>query len=276
MSREQVNKFQRDLAKEDNTFKFEPEKPLVNRVEQVRRDNDSVGTHDINIYKIDNSIKWFIDNVIKPKVENNGQLLSVPVMYASPEKWASIQRQGFIRDDNGKILAPLISYSRTSVTKRADLVKNSVSSGNGNEIVMKSKYNSQNTYDKFSILHNQVPQEEYFTINVPDYVDVSYDFTIWADYTSQLNHIIEQILYFTGQAWGDTYKFTTNTDSFSFTTTNTSGEDRLVQATTTLVSKAYLLPEDAAGESNMKKQISVSKIVVDERTISNINNIPKK
>ena len=33
--------------------------------------------------------------------------LNVPVLYGSPERWKSVQKDGFYRDKNGKIQAPL-------------------------------------------------------------------------------------------------------------------------------------------------------------------------
>jgi len=39
-------------------------------------------------------------------------------MYGSPERWKAVQKDGFHRDKNGKIQAPLIMFKRDSVEKK--------------------------------------------------------------------------------------------------------------------------------------------------------------
>ncbi len=46
-----------------------------------------------------------------------GTRLNVPVMYGSPEKWKSFQKDGYYRDQKGKIMAPLIMFKRTDIAK---------------------------------------------------------------------------------------------------------------------------------------------------------------
>ena len=99
---------------------------------------------------------------------------------------------------------------------------------------------------------------------------------VWCDFTSQLNKIVEQILYFDGSAWGDTFKYITENDDWSFETVNSPGEDRIVKASTTITSKGYLTPEFAGDKNTMQKGISVTKVVVGETIVTDINNLPRK
>ena len=94
---EKVNKFLRDIDFTQQTFHKDVE---VNRAEETRRDTDNVKGPSIGLYHTDHAIKSFIDNVIEPYVEQDGEYVKVPVMYASPEKWASVQSNGFMRDDS--------------------------------------------------------------------------------------------------------------------------------------------------------------------------------
>ena len=55
---------------------------ILNRAEQVRRDDDVVRTPKRTVYDIDFAIKWFIENKIQPQVEANGELIDVPVIFA--------------------------------------------------------------------------------------------------------------------------------------------------------------------------------------------------
>ena len=61
------------------------------------------------VKKIDvkEAIVYYFKNVIKPFVIQNGQRIEVPVMYGAPERWKSVQRDGFMRDDKGAIMAPI-------------------------------------------------------------------------------------------------------------------------------------------------------------------------
>jgi len=265
-----INKFQRDLGQTENTFKFEPKKdePKKNvaREEQVRRDTDVVKAPNADIHQIDYNIKWFLDNVIKPTVDDGGKQIIVPTMYASPEKWSSIQGKGFMRDDKGKIMTPVIAYSRTNIDSRSDMPKLDVFDDEENRIRFSTKYTSQNKYDKFSVLMDQIPQEEYYSVPVPEYITVNYDFIVWTDYVAQLNKIIENILVYQGTAWGDTYKYLTSANSFNFETTNASGEDRISKSTFTLKVLAYVLPNNLSDRPNIQKHHTKAKIVIGEGT----------
>ena len=56
-------------------------------------------------------------------IEENGKFIPVPVMYASPENWASAQKDGFMRDSNGKVQTPLISFKRNSLDVNTEYSK---------------------------------------------------------------------------------------------------------------------------------------------------------
>ena len=52
------------------------------------------------LYEIDNAILKHFRNNLKLKIEENEQLVDVPVMYASPENWKSIKKDGFLLSDD--------------------------------------------------------------------------------------------------------------------------------------------------------------------------------
>ena len=135
-----------------------------------------------------------------------------------------------------------------------------------NRIRFSTKYSKSNKYDKFSILYNQIPQEEYYTSVVPDYINVTYDVIVWCDYIEQLNKVIEKIVLYQGLAWGDTYKYYTKAENYSFETVNTTGEDRLSKCTISLRSQAYLIPNDLSDRPNIEKHHTRTKVVIGEGT----------
>ena len=80
----------------------------VNRANQIKRD-DNVQNFDMGLYQIDETIKYYFDNVIMPQVpDSQGNMVQVPTMYGSPQRWKSAQKSGFMRDKNGRLQIPLV------------------------------------------------------------------------------------------------------------------------------------------------------------------------
>ena len=57
----------------------------------------------------------YFKNIIKPNVVQNGQQIAVPVIYGSPERWKSVQADGFYRDASGRLMVPLIMFKRENI-----------------------------------------------------------------------------------------------------------------------------------------------------------------
>jgi hypothetical protein len=259
---QRVNKFLRDLDFTQNTFEKDP---TINRALETRRDNDIVKTPNVGLYHIDYAVKSFLEQRVKPTVEQDGEIIPVPVRYASGEKWASVQRDGFLRDGKGKVQAPIIVFNRNSMNRRDDLKFNKVLDDREMKSVFRRKYNIHNRYDALNmpdpVLYNSWRNSEFYSIELPDYVDISYNMTIWCDYTAQVNEISQQILYFSGQAWGETYKFMVTADSFTFETTNNTGEERMVKATVDFSIKAHIINKDVGKQANQSKFYNPKKVV---------------
>ncbi len=79
--------------------------------------NDDVKQFSLGLKDIDETIFYYFTKVIRPTVIQNGIKKEVPLLYGSPERWAAVQKDGFYRDKNGKIQAPLIMFKRDSVEK---------------------------------------------------------------------------------------------------------------------------------------------------------------
>ena len=47
----------------------------------------------------------------------NGEVVKVPVYYANPERWKTIQRQGYLRDSKKQLIIPLVVFKRNSLAK---------------------------------------------------------------------------------------------------------------------------------------------------------------
>ena len=92
-----------------------------NRANQVRRDKDEVKNISVSVMDHDSAIMYYFNEVIKPTIVDNKETIKVPVMYASPERWYSIQRQGFLRDKRQKVLTPAIVFRRTGIERNENI-----------------------------------------------------------------------------------------------------------------------------------------------------------
>ena len=120
-----------------------------NRGTDYSMKNDTVKDISIGLEDIDNAIMYYFEKVIKPNVVQNGQQLAVPVIYGSPERWKSVQSDGFYRDNSGRLMVPIIMFKRETVEKNRSL--GNKLDGNTAHLyqVVGTKYNSRNAYDVF-------------------------------------------------------------------------------------------------------------------------------
>jgi hypothetical protein len=216
-----------------------------NRALQTTRKTDKVKDISIGLEDIDYTIKYYFDTIIKPSVVQDGQRIDVPVRYASPERWKSVQQDGYYRDTNGKLVLPVIMYKRDGVEKNRSL---------GNKIdgnlaslfqVFETRYNQRNQYDAFSLLNNRIPSKQYYVSVVPDYVTVTYTVSIFTNYVEQNNKSMEAIEFASDSYWGqeNRWHFRTMLDSFSTTNIINSGEDKAAVTTVTLKVNGYLIAD---------------------------------
>ena len=93
----------------------EPLSKSKNRAQQIPFDQKSkVG---ITLYDIDYAMMEYMTDVVIPDVEENGTKVKVPLIYGNPERWKSATKDGFIRDQRGRIQIPLIMYKRNSIAR---------------------------------------------------------------------------------------------------------------------------------------------------------------
>ena len=245
-----------------------------NRAQQTSRKTDKIKDISVGLQDIDYAIKYYFDNVIKPTVVMDGQMHPVHVEYASPERWKSVQADGYYRDVNGKVNVPLIIYKRTNVEKNRNL-GNKIDGNNASLYqVFETRYNPRNQYDNFSVLTNRVPNKQYYISVVPDYVTVTYDVVVFTNYVEQNNKIIEAIEYASDSYWGDEnrWHFRTMLDSLATTTTINTGEDRFAQTSITLRVNGYLIPNSVNAKlSKQSITYSTSQVVFGLEVVGDVN-----
>jgi hypothetical protein len=242
-------------------------KRVLNRGFLYSRSGDDVKNPSVSLMDIDSAIIFYFENVIQPSVIDNEESVKVPIMYASPERWKAIQRDGFMRDRKRQILTPVIVYRRTSIEKDDTLPIDKLDANNPNLFyTFEKKFSNVNRYDNFATQIGNFPSREYYNVTVPDYVTLSYDFIIWTSYIEQMNSIVEKVVYSDGAYWGDPEKmrFRTSIDSFT-DATEISDTERLVRTNFTVTLKGYLLPEgNFDHRSTTQKYLSPKRVVFSE------------
>ena len=256
----------------------------ISRSNITRRDLDKIPNFSINIKDIDFTIKYYVQNVIKPKVVENNRILDVPVIYGNPERWKSIQKDGYFRDERDKIILPIIIYKRNSISKDENISIDKLDANKPNLFYnFKKKYSEKNRYSRFSILNNEIPVNEFYSVVVPDYIVINYEFIILTESNEQMNKIIEAILYSEGSYWGekDRFKFRTKINSFENAIEISSDTIRTVKTTFNLEINGYLLQDSinkelALNSGNFVKQFSTKQVLFKfEDSISSLEDLSK-
>jgi hypothetical protein len=207
--------------------------------------DDTVKDISIGLQDIDNAVLFYFNNVIKPTVIQNEQRLAVPIIYGSPERWKSIQNDGFYRDKNGKLMVPLIMLKRVSIEKNRTLGNKLDGNVVHNYQVVGTKFNQRNIYDNFAVLTNRIPSKQYYISSVPDYINVNYECIIFTDYIEQNNKIVEAVQFASDSYWGDVnrFKFRANIDSFNTPIILEQGADRAARSSFNIKLFGYILPD---------------------------------
>ena len=242
-----------------------------NRGEQISRNSpdvkDDVKNLSVGLMDMDSAIMYYFNEVIKPEVDINDEKVKVPCIYASPERWTQVSKQGFLRDKKRQIIVPLIVFKRTGMSRNDDMPVDKLDANDPKLFyTFQKKYSETNRFDKFSVLQNLEPNREYYNVAMPDYMTLTYEFTVWTSYIEQMNKIVEKINYSEGAYWGEPGKmrFRSKIDSFS-DASQVEGE-RLIKTTFSMTLNGYILPEHFNNYNTTQKYLTPKKLVIKEST----------
>lgn len=249
----------------------------TSRAEQVRRDTDTQKNFTITLYDIDEAILNHLSN-LQLEVEDEGKKIGVPSFFGSPEQWTSAQRDGYIRDKQGKLILPAIILKRTSSEDDQTLqFFNRYLSGAAIKL-----YSSKNKYTQFNLLAGRnAPVHEVYHMVVPDHVILTYHVVIWTEYVEQMNDLVLKFKFNTNDYWGSKkgFRFRVKAESFAHTVEVKSGEDRVVKTEFDLVTHGYVLPDIMtkleSQETTFKKMFTPKKIIMGAEVVnSGVNTNP--
>ena len=203
--------------------------------------------YSITLKDIDTAIMKYIKNVIKPTVQEANEQVKVTVMYGNEERWKSVRKRGVLRDKNNVLILPLIMLKRTAVEK-SDMIPGYEHDirRKYTDIVRNTGWSKNNRYTRFAVQSGELPVYENLVTSVPNFVNINYDFVLWTNFIEQMNPLIEAFMEYDKTYWGDkdTYRFISTLDSVSDASEMDSRGERFIKSTFSVVTKAYLLPEE--------------------------------
>ena len=243
----------------------------LNRARQYKVTDGQPKDISVSLMDMDSAIMYYFDNVIKPTVFEDGEQIKVPTMYASPERWHSINKTGFMRDSKRQIILPVIAFRRTGMEKDDTIPVDKIDPLDPKLFyTFERKYTDNNRYDNFSVQQGVIPQREYYNVAVPDYMVLNYDFIIFTHYIEQMNRLVERINWSAGSYWGEPGKmrFKTNIESYT-DSTELADRDRIVKTEFSVSLKGYLIPDafnELQGHHTMQKYLTPKKLVIGAET----------
>lgn len=245
----------------------------VNRGTQVSFKDDGTKPFTVGLEDIDQAIMYYFQNVIQPFVNQNGNRVEVPIIYGSPERWKSVQKDGYYKDKNGAVMLPLLMFKRNDVTRNRSIANKMDANSPFNFQAFTKNYSTQNFYSNFNVLNNRLPIKTFYAVVVPDYVTINYSCVIQTYYMDQMNKIVEAINYASDSYWGDPqrYKFKAMIDSFTTPVELVTNNNRSVKATFDIKVNGYIIPDAMQKyQANLpKKFFSAGKIIFALETTNN-------
>ena len=136
------------------------------------------------------TMDWAIFNYFDKKYPLITDARKVAVVFATPERWVQIQRDQYLKDENGQLILPVISIRRGNpeinrnryVPKRPEtnilirpIIKNENIDGNSNEPLFRN--------------------DKIYSIPYPRFVTMNYTVTIWTSYWLDINEIQQRYLW---------------------------------------------------------------------------------
>ncbi len=241
--------------------------PSPNRGLERKRSNDNVKNVEVTLMDHDAAIMYYFTNVIQPTVEEAGEKVKVPVLYANPERWKTIRKSGHLRDRKRQLITPLIVFRRSSIQKDDTIPIDKLDANDPKLFyTFERKYTDKNRYDKFNVQQGLLKSKEYYTVAMPDYMTMTYEAIIWTPYIEQMNRLVEKINYSDGAYWGEPgkFKFRVNIESFE-DATEMSDNERIIKTNFTFSFRGYLVPDAFNDYITTTKYFSPSRLdIVDE------------
>ncbi len=231
---------------------------------------DSQKGYSITLKDIDSAILSHIKEIIKPTVREANEVIKVPVMWGSEERWKMVRKNGVLRDKNGSLILPLIILKRTDTSMNSDMPLSFDHDVEGKyiQVLRTQKWSEKNRYDNFAIQTGTKPAYEAVVTGMPDFVLCQYTIQVFTNYMEQMNDLNALWVEHVETYWGGStnYKFLSSLEGGISDTTEIVAEgERIIRNELNLQIKAYMIPQftdNVVGKtSEIQRVISPSKVV---------------
>ena len=246
--------------------------PENNRAKQISVKGDTDKDFYIGLKDLTEAVDYYFNNVLRLSVVQNNNRIQIPVIYGTPENWKGVQRDGYYRDKNGKLQAPLIMFKRTTTTPNRNLGNKLDGNAARNVQLFEKLYNKRNNYGNFTVLTSRDIEKEYVVSITPDYVTVEFECLLWTYSLEQMDKLIEALNFSSRSYWGDPnrFQFYSQIETFTDSVTYDVGEDRAVKSAFTLTLSGYLIPDSVNKKlANANRYYGASQILFGMEVASN-------
>jgi hypothetical protein len=143
----------------------------------------------------------YFDKRLAPTIDVESGRSKVAIIFATGERWKLVRDNKGIRDENGTLILPLITIRRTNIDRTRGFggLAQEVPSITVNNIIHEKTGFIQNLVKARRGLGFVSPEKpvvrEYLTIPFPDFSILYYEISIWTQYQTQMNEILEKIFY---------------------------------------------------------------------------------
>ena len=203
----------------------------------------------IGLKEIDTAVIKHIRNIMKPKVKEQNEIISVPVLYGNEERWKSIKTRGVLRDKNGSLILPMIVIKRTSVGFDDAMPMSFDNDVQGKFISVvrsSSGWSKNNRYDRFAVLTGQKPVEEFVKTGMPDFVTCNYSIVMMTSFIEQMNDLNSLWMEHLETYFGDqtSYRFLSALDGDITNEIEMESQgERMIKNDFSMSIKGYMIPE---------------------------------
>lgn len=203
---------------------------------------------DINYETMDWAVYNYFDKKFPLVIDGR----KVPVIFATPERWAQVQRDSYLKDEKGQLMLPAIAVRRsgTEINRSRYVPKQPET-----DIKVKVPELTPEGQQKFAANGN--PLYIIHRIPYPRFVNLTYSVIIWASYFVDINEIQQRYL------WeGIDHVFTQ--DGYWFTgtiqgiTENNNNEDNTKQERIQKVEYTIMLEGYISDTRSVRKERSVN------------------
>jgi len=203
----------------------------------------------IGVKEIDTAVIKHIRNVMKPKIKEQNEIISVPVLYGNEERWKSVKSRNVLRDKNGVLILPIMVIKRTSLAMNPDLpfsFDNDVQGKHISVVRSSSGWSKNNRYDRFAVLTGQQPVQEYVKTGMPDFVRCNYTIVMMTSFIEQMNDLnslwMEHLETYFGDQTSHRFLSSLSGDISNEIEMESQGE-RMIKNDFSMSIKGYMIPE---------------------------------